>query len=93
MTRSTGRRGLRYIVIIVTVAVGLEDRPDAAPETAGPWVSDWKVVGQPSFAQGIAAVSNLLFAFSGTPGRSRKSLNSELVYLSYVNTLVQASFP
>ncbi|KAJ5231510.1 uncharacterized protein N7469_006098 [Penicillium citrinum] len=55
-------------VTIVTVAVGIEDRPDAAPETASPWVSDWKVVGQPSFAQGIAAVSNLLFAFSGTPG-------------------------
>lgn len=55
-------------MIIVTIAVGIEDRPDAAPATSGPWESDWKVVGNPSFAQAIAAVSNLLFAFSGTPG-------------------------
>ncbi|RJE23743.1 hypothetical protein PHISCL_03936 [Aspergillus sclerotialis] len=54
-------------VITVTVAVGVEDRPAAAPVTDGPFVSDWQVVKKPSFAQGIAAVSNLLFAFSGTP--------------------------
>lgn len=79
MTRLINRRGLRDLVIIVTVAVGIEDRPDAAPETAGPWVSDWKVVGQPSFAQGIAAVSNLLFAFSGTPGRFKTKYLNQLV--------------
>ncbi|CAG8267120.1 unnamed protein product [Penicillium olsonii] len=55
-------------VIIVTVAVGLEDRPASAPKTDGPWIPDWKVAGSPTFAQGIAAASNLLFAFSGTPG-------------------------
>ncbi|KAL3493275.1 transmembrane amino acid transporter protein-domain-containing protein [Aspergillus germanicus] len=55
-------------VIIVTIAVGIQDRPASAPATEGPWSSDWKVIGHPSFAQGIAAVSNLLFAFSGTPG-------------------------
>ncbi|KAJ5355329.1 uncharacterized protein N7496_012541 [Penicillium cataractarum] len=55
-------------VIIVTIAVGLQGRPKAAPVTSGPWESDWKVVGNPTFAEGIAAVSNLLFAFSGTPG-------------------------
>ncbi|KAL5339178.1 transmembrane amino acid transporter protein-domain-containing protein [Aspergillus crustosus] len=55
-------------VIMVTIAVGLQDRPAAAPKADGPWVSDWRVVGNPSFAQGIAAVSNLLYAFSGTTG-------------------------
>ncbi|KAL2848217.1 transmembrane amino acid transporter protein-domain-containing protein [Aspergillus pseudodeflectus] len=55
-------------IIIVTIAVGIQDRPASAAQTEGPWSSDWKVVGHPSFAQGIAAVSNLLFAFSGTPG-------------------------
>ncbi|KAL2849931.1 transmembrane amino acid transporter protein-domain-containing protein [Aspergillus pseudoustus] len=55
-------------VIIVTIAVGVQDRPPSAPTTDGPWSSDWKVIGHPTFAQGIAAVSNLLFAFSGTPG-------------------------
>ncbi|KAJ5763948.1 hypothetical protein N7533_002629 [Penicillium manginii] len=55
-------------VTIVTIAVGIQERPAAAPTTDGPWVSDWKIVGNPSFAEAIAAVSNLLFAFSGTPG-------------------------
>ncbi|RAH56725.1 hypothetical protein BO85DRAFT_469414 [Aspergillus piperis CBS 112811] len=55
-------------VIIVTVAVGIEDRPADAPKTDGPWVSDWVAVGHPSFADGIAAVSNLLFSFTGIPG-------------------------
>ncbi|CAI7582203.1 unnamed protein product [Penicillium bialowiezense] len=60
--------GLPCILAAVTVAVGLQDRPASAPKTDGPWVPDWKVVGNPTFAQGIAAASNLLFAFSGTPG-------------------------
>lgn len=57
-----------HLVIIVTIAVGVKDRPASAPMTPGPWSSDWKVVGNPSFAEAIAAVSNLLFSFSGTPG-------------------------
>ncbi|RAH75504.1 uncharacterized protein BO66DRAFT_445318 [Aspergillus aculeatinus CBS 121060] len=56
-------------VLIVTIAVGVEDRPAGAPAaTTGPWSSNWKAFGSPSFSDGIAAVSNLLFAFSGTPG-------------------------
>ncbi|KAL4920414.1 transmembrane amino acid transporter protein-domain-containing protein [Aspergillus aurantiobrunneus] len=55
-------------VIIVTIAVGVADRPADAPQTDGPWVSDWRVAGNPTFAEAIAADSNLLFAFSGTPG-------------------------
>ena len=55
-------------IIMVTIAVGVQDRPDAAPKTDEPWVSDWQVAGNPSFAEAIAAVSNLLYAFSGTPG-------------------------
>ena len=57
-------------MFIVTIAVGVQDRPASAPQTTGPWSSDWKAVGDPTFAQAIAAVSNLLFAFSGTPGES-----------------------
>ena len=45
----------------------MQDRPAAAPVTPGPFVSDWQVVKNPSFPEAIAAVSNLLFAFSGTP--------------------------
>ncbi|PLB53816.1 putative amino acid transporter [Aspergillus steynii IBT 23096] len=55
-------------ILIVTIAVGVQDRPAAAPQTDGPWVSDFKVVGNPTFTEAISAVSSLLFAFSGTPG-------------------------
>ncbi|KAL4894953.1 putative amino acid transporter [Aspergillus ambiguus] len=55
-------------ILIVTVAVGIQDRPAAAPQTGSVWVSDFKILGQPSFTQGITAVSSLVFAFSGTPG-------------------------
>lgn len=54
-------------VMIVTIAVGLQGRPSTAPDT-GAWVSDYKIVGHPSFAQGISAVSSLVFAYTGTPG-------------------------
>lgn len=50
----------------MTIAVGIQDRPDAAPQT-GPWSSDYKIVNSPSFAKGIAAISQLTFAFTGTP--------------------------
>ena len=54
-------------VIIVTVAVGVQDRPSSAPKT-GPWSSDYEIASTPSFASAISAVSTLLFSFSGTPG-------------------------
>ncbi|GLI74663.1 hypothetical protein PoHVEF18_002909 [Penicillium ochrochloron] len=55
-------------IMIVTIAVGIQDRPAAAPKTDTPWVSDYKLVGNPSFTEGITAVCSLVFAFSGTPG-------------------------
>lgn len=54
--------------MIVAIAVSLQDRPATAPKTDGPWTSDFKIIGNPSFVEGITAVSNLVFAFSGTPG-------------------------
>ncbi|KAB8201687.1 transmembrane amino acid transporter protein-domain-containing protein [Aspergillus parasiticus] len=55
-------------ILVVTIAVGVQDRPPTAPQTDGPWVSDFKIIGNPTFAQAITAVSSLVFAFSGTPG-------------------------
>lgn len=54
--------------MIATIAVGIEDRPASAPQTDTPWASNWKAVGNPSFPEAMGAVSNLLFAYSGTPG-------------------------
>ncbi|KAI5456758.1 transmembrane amino acid transporter protein-domain-containing protein [Mariannaea sp. PMI_226] len=54
-------------IVSVTIAVGVQDRPSAAPK-GGVWVSDYKLTNKPSFVDGIAAVSALIFSFSGTPG-------------------------
>ncbi|KAJ9481948.1 hypothetical protein VN97_g11506 [Penicillium thymicola] len=57
----------RPIVLIVTVAVGIEDRPSAAPKDAV-WVPDYKIVkSDVSFTDAITAISTLVFAFAGTP--------------------------
>lgn len=55
------------IVLIVTIAVGVQGRPVSAPQE-GPWVSDFKIVGDPSFTEAVSAVSSLIFAYAGTPG-------------------------
>ncbi|CAG8000163.1 unnamed protein product [Penicillium olsonii] len=53
-------------VLIVTVAVGIQGRPASAPQE-GAWVSDYKIVANPSFAEAVSAVSSLIFAYAGTP--------------------------
>lgn len=47
------------------IAVGVQDRPAAAPRDAE-WRSDYKLVGNPSFTEAAAAVSTLIFAYAGT---------------------------
>lgn len=59
---------LTFLVMTVTIAVGVQDRPAAAPQTDTPWVPDYKIIGNPSFTEAITAVCSLVFAFSGTPG-------------------------
>lgn len=54
-------------VLTLTIAVGVQDRPAAAPQV-GEFVSDFRLVGNPSFTQAISAMSSLVFAFAGTPG-------------------------
>lgn len=56
-----------FLVLAVTIAVGVEDRPYGAPEQ-GAWVSDYKIINNPSFTDAISACSSLVFAFAGTPG-------------------------
>ena len=57
----------RLIVLIVTVAVGIQDRPSAAPKDAV-WVPDYEIVkSNVSFTDAITAISTLVFAYAGTP--------------------------
>ncbi|KAF5022810.1 hypothetical protein F66182_5152 [Fusarium sp. NRRL 66182] len=53
-------------IFSVTVAVGVQDRPAAAPKQ-GPWESDFKLFNNPTFAEAITAISSQIFAYSGTP--------------------------
>ncbi|UPK96000.1 hypothetical protein LCI18_006935 [Fusarium solani-melongenae] len=52
-------------ILIVTIAVAVQDRPDSAPK--GPWKSDWKAFGSPSFTEAMTAISTFIFAYIGTP--------------------------
>lgn len=57
----------RSTVFVITIAVGLQDRPSAAPPGPGPWKSDYKLANNPSFTDAISAVSTLIFTYAGTP--------------------------
>ncbi|KAJ3505167.1 hypothetical protein NM208_g16233 [Fusarium decemcellulare] len=54
-------------VFVVTIAVGLQDRPSAAPSDLGEWKSDYKIVAHPSFTEAMSAISTLVFTYAGTP--------------------------
>ena len=54
-------------VFIVTVAVGVQDRPSTAPKAPAVWVSDYKITNNPSFTEAVTAVSSLIFAYACTP--------------------------
>jgi amino acid permease len=55
------------LVFVVTIAVGLQDRPAAAPQELGEWKSDYSLVGNPTFVEAISACSTLVFTYAGTP--------------------------
>lgn len=54
------------VVFTIAISVSLQDRPAAAPQE-GPWTSDYKIVGNPTFAEAMSSVSTIIFAFTGTP--------------------------
>ncbi|KIA75952.1 amino acid transporter Mtr [Aspergillus ustus] len=85
-------------ILIVAVSVGIQDRPATAPQD-GPWLSDYKLVGSPTFAQGVSAVSSLIFACSATPiyfsiaaeMREPRHFTRSLVIAQIVSTLIYAT--
>ncbi|CAG9983547.1 unnamed protein product [Clonostachys byssicola] len=53
-------------IVMVTIAVGVQDRPATAPKDI-PWKSDFKIVGNPTFVEAVSAISTFVFAYAGTP--------------------------
>jgi len=60
-----GAASILTAIFTLTNAVGVQDKPAAAPP--GPFHSDWKAVGHPSFESAISACSSIVFAWAGTP--------------------------
>lgn len=53
-------------ILTLTIAVGVQDRPDKAPKE-GPWDKDLKVFGNPTFAQAMSAINGIVFSYGATP--------------------------
>ncbi|KAF2166681.1 hypothetical protein M409DRAFT_23312 [Zasmidium cellare ATCC 36951] len=58
--------GIISSILVLTIAVGLQDRPADAPQT-GIFHSDYKITASPTPASAFSALSTLVFAYAGTP--------------------------
>ncbi|KAH8712064.1 transmembrane amino acid transporter protein-domain-containing protein [Phaeosphaeriaceae sp. PMI808] len=54
-------------ILVLTISVGVQDRPADAPRTPGPWKSNYALVGTSTPAEVFAAISSIVFAYAGTP--------------------------
>lgn len=54
-------------ILVLTIAVGVQDRPADAPKTPGPWKSDYVIIGSSPPTEVFAALSSIVFAYAGTP--------------------------
>ncbi|SCZ96029.1 BZ3500_MvSof-1268-A1-R1_Chr8-1g09956 [Microbotryum saponariae] len=53
-------------IFTLGVAVGVQDRPAAAPQT-GPWDGHFQLVGHPTFFEASSALGTIVVGFGGTP--------------------------
>ncbi|KAK4684283.1 hypothetical protein P7C73_g5905, partial [Tremellales sp. Uapishka_1] len=61
-----GFTSIMVAILIVTIAVGVEDRPAKAPQT-GPWEKDIHAFKQATFLDGISAIATSVFGYCGAP--------------------------
>jgi amino acid permease len=54
-------------IFTVTIAVGLEERPAAAPPVPHEWKPDWKLFNKPTLFEAFSAIGCHVFAYAGTP--------------------------
>lgn len=81
--------------MILTVSVGVQDRPSAAPQE-GPFVSDYKLFSNPNAASAFAALSSIVFAYAGVPAyfnivsemRDPRDFTKSLIYCQTIMTAV-----
>ncbi|GAA5874281.1 hypothetical protein JCM8547_007552, partial [Rhodosporidiobolus lusitaniae] len=61
-----GLVGILSSIITLAIAVSLQDRPSAAPQT-GPWDPQVVSLAHPDFYNGIMALSTIIFSYAGAP--------------------------
>jgi amino acid permease len=84
------------IVLVLTIAVGVQDKPADAPEPIGPWKSDFKLIAHSKPAEVFASLSSIVFAYAGTPAffnivsemRDRRQYTRALVLCQSIMTVV-----
>ncbi|WVQ96884.1 hypothetical protein IAU59_003991 [Kwoniella sp. CBS 9459] len=84
-------------ILIITIAVGIQDRPSAAPQV-GPWEKDISAFNSAgTFLGGMGAVCTVVFSYSGTPaflnvvGEMRKPTDYNKA-LYWCQTIVTATY-
>lgn len=91
-----GFSSIMTAILIITIAVGVQDRPESAPST-GPWEKKIHAFRTDvTFLEAMGAVSTVVFAFCGTPAyfnvigemRNPKRFNQALYCAQSVNTAV-----
>jgi amino acid permease len=83
------------LVFILTVAVGIQDRPSAAPK-ADPWNSDYKRFANPTFMEAAPSLTTFVFAYAGTPAffgvvaemRNPKEYTKALIVCQSIMTVI-----
>lgn len=59
--------GIFSSLIVLTVAVGVQDRPNAAPSAPLPWEKGVRLFGSPTLPEAMGVVSTVIFSYSGAP--------------------------
>lgn len=62
-----GLTGILAAIFTLTIAVGVQDRPSAAPDNGQLFESDYKITADSGWSAAISACSSLVFAYAGTP--------------------------
>jgi hypothetical protein len=54
-------------ILILTIAVGVQERPFLAPPAPGPWDKELKIFATPTFAGAMSAINSIVFSYGATP--------------------------
>lgn len=62
-----GVLGIFSSLIVLTIAVGVQDRPNAAPQPPLPWEKGVRLFASPTLLEAMGVVSTVIFSYAGAP--------------------------